>query len=286
MDQRVPLTTYRLQFNRNFRFEDARRLVPYLHQLGITDLYASPLLQARKGSLHGYDVTDPTRLNPEIGTPEEFNSLSDELQKHGMGLVLDIVPNHMSASSENQWWMHVLENGPRSLFASYFDIAWQHSKEALRGKVLLPILGSPYGAAMENQNLRLGLEEAGFFLYYYEARLPISLRSYNRILRLRLHTVETMQPAAGALDDLRDLIEQIEALQRQDEPGDPPASALPAALRSPAKVYSSRTETARCWRCPSRTSRPTIPHLLMKSPSSSRTESAVCTKTAKVFFIT
>src|SRR3970040_1714977 len=102
---RVPVATYRLQFNRGFRFEHARALLPYLHKLGVTDLYASPLFRARPGSRHGYDVTDPTRLNPELGTDEEFEALDQELKQLGMGLLLDIVPNHMAASPENPWWM-------------------------------------------------------------------------------------------------------------------------------------------------------------------------------------
>ena len=95
----IPVSTYRLQFNQQLRFNDVRALVPYLHDLGITDLYASPLLQAKRGSTHGYDVTDPFHLNPELGTDEEFDALVQELQKYEMGLLLDIVPNHMAANS-------------------------------------------------------------------------------------------------------------------------------------------------------------------------------------------
>jgi len=121
---RIPVATYRLQFNQNLHFNDAKDLIPYLHELGITDLYASPLLQAKRGSPHGYDVADPSHLNPELGTDEEFDALVAELQKYGMGLLLDIVPNHMAASSENPWSMHLLEDGPRSSFASHFDVDW------------------------------------------------------------------------------------------------------------------------------------------------------------------
>jgi (1->4)-alpha-D-glucan 1-alpha-D-glucosylmutase len=121
---RIPTATYRLQFNAGFRFEDARRLVPYLHRLGVTDLYASPILKARKGSRHGYDVTDPSRLNPELGTEAEFEALARELEGRGMGLLLDIVPNHMAASLENPWWADVLEKGRESPYAAFFDIDW------------------------------------------------------------------------------------------------------------------------------------------------------------------
>jgi len=121
---RIPVATYRLQFNKQFRFEDARSLVPYLHQLGISDLYASPILKARQGSSHGYDITDPTRLNPELGTETDLDALVQELINHKMGLLLDIVPNHMAASSENQWWQDVLDKGQESPYASFFDTDW------------------------------------------------------------------------------------------------------------------------------------------------------------------
>lgn len=128
------LSTYRLQFNKDFRFSDATRLLDYFSQLGITDLYASPILVSRKGSGHGYDVTDPTRIDPEIASEEDFETLQNELVKRGMGLLLDIVPNHMAASSENRWWMDVLKNGPDSAFASYFDIDWHPPSRDLAGK--------------------------------------------------------------------------------------------------------------------------------------------------------
>lgn len=115
---RIPASAYRLQFNQHFRFADAKALVPYLHQLGITELYASPLLQARHGSGHGYDVTDPTHLNVELGTDEEFDALAAELHRHGMGLLLDIVPNHMATGSENRWWMDLLEDAAFEKWAS------------------------------------------------------------------------------------------------------------------------------------------------------------------------
>src|SRR5688572_12693388 len=107
---KVPAATYRVQFNADFRFEHARAIVPQLHRLGISHLYASPVFAARAGSQHGYDVIDPNRLNPELGAPEEFDALTATLRQHGMGLILDIVPNHMAATPENLWWMDVLEN--------------------------------------------------------------------------------------------------------------------------------------------------------------------------------
>ena len=195
MAARIPISTYRLQFNSNFRFEDARALVPYLHQLGITDVYASPLLQAKRGSPHGYDVTDPSHLNPELGTDQEFDALVTELHQQGMGLLLDIVPNHMSASSENPWWMDVLENGPRSPFASHFDIDWNPPSRTLENRVLLPILGRPYAEALESGELVLSYEGGSFLIVYFDFKLPVATRSYRQILEYR---VDRLQRSLGA----------------------------------------------------------------------------------------
>jgi len=210
---RIPLATYRLQFHRRFRFEHARALVPYLEALGVTDLYASPLLQARKGSAHGYDVTDPTRLNPELGPEAEFDALVGAFRERGMGLLLDIVPNHMSASSENRWWMDVLENGAGSSFAPFFDIDWRSPKKALEQKVLLPVLGGPYGRILENQELSLRLEKGGFFVHYHGVKLPIALKSYARILSHRLEVLEeNFGPDHPSFRELWDLISAVEHL--------------------------------------------------------------------------
>ncbi len=125
--RRIPGATYRVQFHSGFTLRDALRLVPYWDALGITHLYASPILKARPGSTHGYDVTDPSLLNPEVGSEEEFIALATSLQSRGMGLILDAVPNHMCVAADNHWWADVLEHGPASPFAGYFDIAWEDS---------------------------------------------------------------------------------------------------------------------------------------------------------------
>jgi (1->4)-alpha-D-glucan 1-alpha-D-glucosylmutase len=180
---KAALSTYRLQFTKDFRFADATRLLDYLSQLGITDLYASPILLSRKGSGHGYDVTDPTRIDPEIGSEEEFEALQSELAKRGMGLLLDIVPNHMAASSENRWWMDVLQNGADSAFASYFDIDWQPASRGLAGKVLLPFMGRPFDEVLDNGELQLVFQNGTFYVRYFESIFPIAPESYYEILK-------------------------------------------------------------------------------------------------------
>jgi (1->4)-alpha-D-glucan 1-alpha-D-glucosylmutase len=185
MPLRIPVSTYRLQFNSNFRFRDALELVPYLRDLGITDVYASPLLQARRGSAHGYDVTDPSHLNPELGTDAEFDALIAELKKYDMGLLLDIVPNHMAASSENPWWMDLLENGSRSPFASHFDVDWHPPSRALDDRVLLPILGKPFAQVLEDGELVVTFESGAFFINYFDFKLPVNPRTYGQILENR-----------------------------------------------------------------------------------------------------
>src|SRR5712691_8604835 len=200
---RVPTATYRLQFNPSFTFADAQRIAGYLADLGITDLYASPILRARTGSPHGYDVVDPAALNPELGADDDFNALHEELPRRGLGLLLDVVPNHMAASHENAWWMSVLENGPHSRFLHYFDIDWTpvttHGQTV--SKVLLPILGKPYGEALEWQEIQLHFDADGFFFTYYDRRLPLAPGSYGQILRECLESL----PREGAAIEVREL---------------------------------------------------------------------------------
>jgi malto-oligosyltrehalose synthase len=180
----IPRATYRLQFNREFTFADAARVVPYLARLGISHVYASPILKARPGSMHGYDVTDHTRLNPELGTPEDFTALVATLRKHGMGLIVDIVPNHLGVmGDDNVWWLDVLENGPAARSAHHFDIDWRPNRGSMRDRVLVPILGDVYGAVLERGELRLQLDPAAgnFSVRYHEHLLPIDPREYPRI---------------------------------------------------------------------------------------------------------
>jgi len=188
---RVPTATYRLQFNHQFKFADAKAIVSYLHALGISDCYASPYFMANKGSLHGYDILNPNQLNPEIGSDEEYLEFLNELKKYEMGQILDIVPNHMSiGGNENSWWTDVLENGPSSIYADFFDIDWDPAKGALKNKVLLPVLGDQYGRVLENQGLNLIFDEGAFFISYNDRKLPLDPVSYNRILKLHIEEFE------------------------------------------------------------------------------------------------
>ncbi|HVU11208.1 MAG TPA: malto-oligosyltrehalose synthase, partial [Phototrophicaceae bacterium] len=185
--RRIPRATYRMQFHKGFTFKDAEALVPYLDALGISDLYTSPILKAVPGSTHGYDICDPTQLNPELGTPEDFARLAEALQARGMGLIMDIVPNHMGIGSEcNAWWMDVLEKGPTSPYAGYFDIDWNPIKPELKDKVLLPILGDTYGNTLERGEIKLIYADGRFSLIYGERRLPVAPESYGMILKAPL----------------------------------------------------------------------------------------------------
>jgi (1->4)-alpha-D-glucan 1-alpha-D-glucosylmutase len=181
MPSRVPLATYRLQFNSNFRFRDAVPILDYLRDLGISHVYASPILASRHGSGHGYDVTDPTSIDVDAGGPEDFAALQSALDERGLGLLLDIVPNHMAAGSENRWWMDVLEFGPDSTFSSYFDIDWKSLSRALQGKLLLPFLGRAFGDVLNDGELKIALQGGRFFLRYGEQTFPIAPNSYAEI---------------------------------------------------------------------------------------------------------
>lgn len=179
---RIPATTYRIQFNPNFGFSAARKIVAYLAELGISDLYASPIFKARAGSTHGYDIVDPNQLNPELGSDEEFNALMDEIQQKEMGWLQDIVPNHMAYDSQNQFLMDILAHGTDSQYFNYFDIDWEHPYEAIKGKILTPLLGDFYGRCLENGEIKLKYDESGLTVNYYGLTIPLRIESSARFI--------------------------------------------------------------------------------------------------------
>ncbi len=203
---RVPGSTYRLQFNKAFTFEKALGLVEYWSALGITDLYASPFLAARPGSLHGYDVVDPRELNREIGAREDLGRLHEALAARGMGMLIDVVPNHMCVdTNDNVWWNDVLENGPSSPYARYFDIDWRPPKAELRDKVLLPVLGEQYGKVLESGELRIGEAGGAFGVSYGHRTFPIGPGTYPFVLQgalARLHEAGDDPVAIARLESL------------------------------------------------------------------------------------
>ena len=181
----IPRATYRIQLNSGFTFKDATAIIPYLAELGISHVYCSPYFRARAGSTHGYDVVDHNSFNPEIGDREDFERFVGELRTHGMGHVLDIVPNHVGImGSDNAWWMDVLENGQASKYADFFDIDWTPANPQLADKVLVPVLGDAYGIVLEQGELELRFEPefGSFAVFYHEHRFPLDPRTYPRIL--------------------------------------------------------------------------------------------------------
>src|SRR5436853_5351042 len=213
---RIPLATYRLQFNSGFTFRQAHAIVDYLRDLGISDCYASSYLKAVPGSPHGYDVADPTALNPEIGTDEDYWSWIDALRARGMGHVMDLVPNHMGiAKSANPWWLDVLENGPSSRFARFFDIEWHPVKDELADKILIPILGDQYGAVLERQELQLVYRDGTFRVHYYDETLPIAPDTYPAVLRDTID--DWLSEHAG--DDADELLSILTAARNLPERG-------------------------------------------------------------------
>ncbi|MEO8893015.1 MAG: malto-oligosyltrehalose synthase [Coleofasciculaceae cyanobacterium] len=183
---RVPTATYRIQFHSGFKFKSAKTIISYLSELGISDLYASPIFKAKAGSTHGYDVVDPTQLNPELGTLENFEALVKEIQNHQMGWVQDIVPNHMAYDSENHWLMDVLENGSESEAFDYFDIEWEQAYDDIKGRVLAPMLGDFYAKCLENGEIKLSYNESGLSINYFSLKLPVRIESYAKFITQNL----------------------------------------------------------------------------------------------------
>jgi (1->4)-alpha-D-glucan 1-alpha-D-glucosylmutase len=224
----VPLATYRLQLSKSFGFDDAATLAPYLKDLGITHLYASPFLKARPGSTHGYDIVDHDSLNPELGGEAAFARLSGALKHHDLGLILDFVPNHMGVGhADNAWWLDVLEWGPKSPYALFFDIDWNALPHRRHPGVLLPILGRSYGDTLQNGEFELKYDAAAgsFAVWYSDHKLPINPRRYGEMLR-------TIVAAAGAGDEpaSRQLLDLADSFRDPSAPTYREAPALKQRL--------------------------------------------------------
>ena len=203
----TPTATYRLQFHKGFTFNQARELIPYLARLGISDVYASPIFRAAPGSTHGYDVCDHNALNPELGTRDDFEAFSTQLKVHGLGLIMDFVPNHMGIDQAlNPWWRDVLENGPSSAFATHFDIDWKPLKRELENKVLLPVLGEQYGRALEDGGFRIEFSDGHFVVCHEDLRLPLSLQTTQPLLR---SVVKRLSPAPLELESIVTAIDHL-----------------------------------------------------------------------------
>ena len=222
---KIPSATYRLQFTPDFGFAEASEVLPYLHDLGISDIYASPIFHARAGSRHGYDVVDPNRLNPELGSDEAFASLIEQSRRQGLGWVQDIVPNHMAYDGQNRMLMDVLENGEASPFFDFFDIDWQHPYESMRGKVLAPFLGGFYGECLEKGEIALHYDRHGLGVRYFSLQLPVNLESYSEVLtqnlnllrkRLGSHHLDFIK-LLGVLYALKNIPPKQESADRADQ---------------------------------------------------------------------
>ncbi len=242
---RIPLATYRLQLNRDFTFAQAAQVVPYLRDLGISHCYVSPILRARSGSSHCYDVVDHNDLNPELGTREDFERFVAVLQEHDMGLIVDIVPNHMGVGgADNLWWLDVLENGEASVFASYFDIDWRPAKLELRGKLLLPFLEDHYGTVLEKGLLTLRFD-AGlgrFGIAYHEHYFPVDPKTYPLVLQA---VANSLPDGSAGRKPLQAVITAFEELPARGE-----TAAQRSSARSQAITAHKRTLAALCLEWP------------------------------------
>ncbi|MDA3951882.1 MAG: malto-oligosyltrehalose synthase [Spirochaeta sp.] len=235
-----PRASMRVQLSAEMTFRDVAGLVPYIADLGVSHLYTSPILAAREGSTHGYDIVDHNRLNPELGTESDFLAMVETLHAHDLGLIIDFVPNHMGVGySDNAWWLNVLEWGQYSPYASFFDIDWKSSEQSLRGKVLVPVLGDQYGTVLENGELRLMFDrtDGSFSVHFYEHRFPITPRSYHSLIS-DVITSSASEIPAELHEELHDLATAFRAVG----PGKKSASGQALLIR---KVDELRSAVAR-----------------------------------------
>jgi (1->4)-alpha-D-glucan 1-alpha-D-glucosylmutase len=245
----IPRATYRLQLNHDFTFADATAIVPYLSSLGISHCYISPCLKARPGSMHGYDIVDHNSFNPEIGSAEDFDRFVEALHKHDLGLIIDIVPNHMGVmGSDNAWWLDVLENGESSIYASFFDIDWHPLKDELRGKVLVPVLHDHYGTVLESGEITLVFDSARgqFDIQYRDHRFPIDPKEYPGILEYCANgLLATLGEQNADLLDFQSLITAFGHLPGRHETG----SDRIAERNRDKEIHKHRLAEL-CARCP------------------------------------
>ncbi len=243
---RRPVATYRVQLRPGLGFRQAKDLANYLHRLGVSDLYTSPILKASPGSTHGYDVTDPNELNPELGTRTELDQLAAKLKEKGMGLLLDFVPNHVAIGHHNPFWLDVLENGPSSIYAHFFDIDWNPIKEELKNQVLVPVLGDQYGAVLERGELSLSFEQGGFQIHYFDFSFPVAPRQYALILNYRIEELRKILPEEDVhFEDLLSIIVALSNLPSRHE-----TSTEKIAERNREKEAIKRRIAALCDSCP------------------------------------
>ena len=179
---RIPLSTYRLQLHAGFTFDDAAAVADYLKALGVSHVYCSPYLQAIPGSTHGYDVVDPERPNEELGGEEGHSRFCQRLKELGLGQLLDIVPNHMALGQQNRYWWDVIENGPSSRYATWFDIDWQSVEAKLQNKVLIPVLGDQYGRELSSGRIKMEYTGERFQVRYVDNLFPVAPRSLSNLL--------------------------------------------------------------------------------------------------------
>ena len=221
MSSRTPSGTYRFQLHREFTFKDATALVGYLYDLGISDCYLSPITMARPGSVHGYDVVNHRALNPELGTEQDFQKFVAALHERGMGIVQDIVPNHMSIGDPaNQWWNDVLANGPSSPYAEFFDIDWNPPKDDLANKILLPVLGEQYGKVLENREIQIGYDHGSgtFNAHYFEHSFPLAPRSLQWILKPALRAlIQKLGDSHPDVLEVESILNAVEHLPERTE---------------------------------------------------------------------
>jgi malto-oligosyltrehalose synthase/4-alpha-glucanotransferase len=214
-----PVSTYRIQFQKEFSFSDFEKIIPYLQQLGVSTIYASPIFKSTPGSVHGYDVMDPNQVNPEIGNEEEIQKISRQLKENGIGWLQDIVPNHMAFHTGNKWLMDVLEKGKRSSYASFFDISWNVNVH--EGRLMVPFLGSSLEEAMEKEEIRLTLDSEGIFLNYFDNKYPVCAASYATLLRQKKNAgveIKKMLRNISELDTVEEAVaysKKWEALKQQ-----------------------------------------------------------------------